>query len=76
MDARGKMTKRGNSNLRHALYLAAYIATRFDPQLKEYYEKKRLEGKHHTVAVCAVARKMCERIYATVTHNRLYEKTI
>jgi len=73
-DNRGKMTKRGNSNLRHALYLASYIATRFDPELRAYYEKKRTEGKHHTVAVCAVARKMCERIYSTVTHNRMYEK--
>lgn len=73
-DLRGKMTKRGNSNLRHALFLSAYVASRHDPQLKAYYQKKRAEGKHHTVAVCAVARKMCERIYSTVSHNRLYEK--
>lgn len=74
MDARGRMTKRGNSNLRHALYLAAQIAARFDPQLKDYFQRKRQDGKHYTVAVNAVARKMCERIYATVTEDRLYEK--
>jgi len=74
MDVRGRMTKRGNSNLRHALYLAANIARIHDPELKQYFEKKRKEGKHFTVAVCAVARKMCERIYSTVTHDRMYEK--
>jgi len=73
-DTRGRMTKRGNPNLRHALYLAAASASRFDPQLKDYFERKRTEGKHYTVAVCAVARKMCERIYSTVTHDRMYEK--
>lgn len=74
MDVRGKMTKRGNSHLRHALYLAANVARIYDPELREYFEKKRGEGKHFTVAVCAVARKMCERIYSTVTHDRMYEK--
>jgi transposase len=74
MDTRGRMTKRGNPNLRHALYLAASVAARFDPELKDYFEKKKSEGKHYTVAVCAVARKMCERIYSTIKHNRLYEK--
>lgn len=74
MDVRGRMTKRGNNNLRHALYLSAQIARQHDPELKAYYQKKRTEGKHYTVAVCAVARKMCERIYSTVTHDRLYEK--
>ena len=73
-DYHGSMTKRGNSNLRHALFLAANVAKMYDPQLKAFYEKKKSEGKHHLVAVNAVARKMCERIYATVTQNRLYEK--
>lgn len=73
-DGRGRMTKRGNNNLRHALYLAAQIARIHDPELRAYFDKKRAEGKHFTVAVCAVARKMCHRIYATVTADRLYEK--
>lgn len=73
MDIKGKMTKRGNPVLRQALFLAAFVASKHDPELKIYYEKKRAEGKHHTHAVCTVARKMCERIYSTVTQNRLYQ---
>lgn len=74
MDIRGRMTKRGNSNLRNALYMAANIARIHDPELKAYFDKKRQDGKHFTVAICAVARKMCHRIHATVTEDRLYEK--
>lgn len=73
MDIKGKMTKRGNPTLRHSIYLASFVASRHDPDLKAYYEKKRSEGKSHTHAVCTVARKMCERIYSTVVHDRLYE---
>lgn len=71
-DVKGKMTKRGNSTLRHALFLAAFVASQRDPELREYYQKKRSEGKSHKHAVCTIARKMCERIYATVVQNRLY----
>lgn len=73
MDVKGKMTKRGNSILRQALFLSAFVASNHDPELREYYLKKRSEGKSHTHAVCAVSRKLCERIYATVTQDRLYE---
>jgi transposase len=73
MEIHGHMTKRGNPILRHALFLAAFVATNHDPELRAYYRKKRDEGKSHTHAVCTIARKMCERIYATVTQNRSYE---
>ncbi len=72
-NVKGKMTKRGNSNLRSALYLAAFVASQHDPELSVYYRKKRDEGKSHRHAVCTVARKLCERIYSTVINNKLYE---
>lgn len=72
-NVKGKMTKRGNSNLRYALYLAAFVASRHDPELSAYYRKKREEGKSHRHAICTVSRKMCERIYSTVINNKLYE---
>lgn len=68
----GRITKRGNPFLRQALYLASFVASMHDPELSVYYQKKRAEGKSHKHAVCTVARKLCERIYATVTQNRLY----
>lgn len=76
MDIKGKMTKRGNPILRHALFLASFVASRYDPDLKEYYRKKRNEGKSHTHAICTLSRKMCERIYATVTKDKLYQPNL
>lgn len=68
----GSMTKRGNSILRYALFLAANVARQHDPDMKAFYEKKRSEGKSHRHALCAVSRKLCERIYAIISKNQLY----
>lgn len=67
------MSKRGSPYLRKALFRAAFVASTFDPVFKEYYQKKRNEGKHHNVAVGAVARKLCYTIYAVLKNNTVYE---
>lgn len=74
LNNQGKLTKRGSPHLRRALFVAASIARRFDPELKAYYEKKRSEGKRYTVAVCAVARKLIYRIYAVWARQTPYVK--
>jgi len=38
-------------------------ARRFNPELKEYYDMKRSQGKHSNVAANAVARKPGHPIY-------------
>lgn len=68
----GKITKRGNAHLRHAFYLAAQVARQHDPQLKAFYSKKKLEGKPTRVCICAVARKLCERVFAVVQRGSPY----
>jgi transposase len=71
---RGSITKRGNPHLRWALFVAAQTAWRFDPELNEFYRKKRAEGKAYRQVMCAIARKLCHRIYSVVSQNRPYEK--
>ena len=68
-----KITKRGNVHLRSAFYLAAQVARCHDPQLKEFYQKKKLEGKPTRVAIIAVARKLCERVFAVIKKGEPYE---
>ena len=68
-----KMSKRGSPYLRKALFSAAFVASTFDPTFKAFYQKKRSEGKHHLVAVCAVARKLCYTIHAILKNNVPYE---
>lgn len=69
-----KLTKRGSPYLRQSAYIAAYIAARHDPELKEYFEKKMKEGKRYKEATVATARKILYRVYAVWKRGTPYEK--
>jgi len=69
-----RMSKRGSPYLRRALYQAATVAAFHDPELTAFYQKKRAEGKHHSVCVGAVARKLCYIIFTILKENRPYVK--
>lgn len=67
-----KMSKRGSPYLRKALFQAALVAAFHDPVFSAFYQKKRSEGKHHLTAVGAVARKLCNTIFAVLKYNTPY----
>lgn len=71
--ANNKMSKRGSPYLRKALFNAALIAAFHDPVFSAFYQKKRSEGKHHLTAIGAVARKLCNTIFAVLKYNTPYE---
>lgn len=48
----------GRSDVRRALYLAGFIASRYDPQLKALRQQMEAAGKPAKVAILAVARKL------------------
>jgi len=66
------MSKRGSPYLRHALWQAAFMAIRYDPELQAYYQRKRAEGKAHGTAIGAVCRKLLVRIYVVLKEQRPY----
>lgn len=67
-----KMSKRGSPYLRKALFLAAKNVAAYDPVFSAFYQKKRAEGKHHFTATGAVARKLCNTIFAILKYNTPY----
>lgn len=67
-----RMSKRGSHYLRRALWQAALVAALHDPVLKLLYEEKKRAGKHHIVAVGAVANKLVHIIYAVLRDNKPY----
>lgn len=71
---KGSITKRGNGQLRHALFNAAFVARQKNPMLKAYFEKKVGEGKHYTSALCAVERKLIHLIWAVWKRGTPYEE--
>ncbi len=68
----GKISKRGSPLLRQALFLAANIARMNDDVLKQFYEKKRSEGKHHYSALNAIAAKLLRIVYSVLKSNKEY----
>jgi transposase len=66
------MSKRGSPYLRHALWLAATVAVRFDPELQAFYETKRNQGKHYGTVIGAVCRKLLARIFIILKEQRPY----
>ena len=67
------MSKRGSPYLRRALHTAAVVAAFHDPELSAYYQRLRQRGKHHEVAIGAIARKLCYIIFGVLSENRPYE---
>jgi transposase len=71
-----KISKRGSPYLRRAIWTAATIAAFADPALSEYYQSLKSRGKHHLTAIGAVARKMCNIIFAVLRDNKPYVSMI
>jgi len=71
---RGRISKAGPSILRWALYLAADVARKHDPQLADLYRRLMVErGRHHNQGLCAVATHLSDRIYALLREHRTYQ---
>lgn len=67
-----KTSKRGSPYLRHAIYQAAFVASSKNETFKEYYQKKKSEGKHHFVALAGIERKLLHIIYFVLKEKRDY----
>jgi transposase len=70
-----RITKRGSSKLRQALYTAVQcgLTNNRNTKLREFYDKKRSEGKPHKVAIIACANKLLHWIYAILKHKEPFK---
>jgi transposase len=59
----------GRSGVRAALYMAALVATRHNPQVKEFYERLLAAGKAKKVALVACMRKLLIILNAVLKHR-------
>jgi len=59
--------------LRNALHQFAWQRTQSEPWARDYYLRKRAEGKSHTVAVRALANVWARIIFALWSHHCCYE---
>lgn len=70
---KNRMSKRGTPYLRRALWTASIVAAFNDPNLHEYYLKKKNECKHHGTIIGAIARKLIYRIFIVLKDNIPYQ---
>lgn len=74
IDKYRRISKRGNTILRTRLYNAATVAVLHPNQFRDYFQKKRSEGKPYRVALVATMNKMARVIHAVWTHNTPYQE--
>jgi transposase len=71
---RGKrMIWGGRANVRNTLYMAAFVATRYNAPLKLFFERLKAAGKPHKVALVAVARKLLTILNAMLRDHTAWE---
>ena len=62
----------GRKYLRHALYMPALVAIRFNPDLKQKYQAMIKTGKPPKVAITAIMRKLIEMANALIKDDRMW----
>ena len=66
---KGYISKRGSKILRTRFYNAASVAVLHENIFREFFLKKRSEGKPYRVALCAVMHKMVHVVFAVWNRN-------
>lgn len=67
------ISKRGNRFLRQAVFMPALAAIRFNPSLKEFYQRLIMRKNNKKIALIAVARKLLVLIYTIWKKNEPYD---
>jgi transposase len=67
------ISKRGDRNLRHLLFMAALVALRGIPRLRAFYDRRIEDGHHHYSALCAAERKLVHIIWAVWMRGTPFE---
>lgn len=61
--------------LQRVFYTSALISIQTCPKSRQFYDRKRAEGKHHTQAVIALARRRVNVLWALLRDDRPYQPT-
>jgi len=70
------MTRKGNRMLKLTLLLASGSARQANPALRSFYQRLRQKGKSARAAGGAVARKLAEIVWVTLTYNQPWSEEI
>ena len=71
---RSRISKAGARIYRGSLFMATMSATRYNPQMKVFYERLKDNGKHTTLAQIAVMRKLVVIAHSLFISGEMYDK--
>lgn len=73
---KGKISKRGNANLRRTIWQMAIGTIRSCEKFNTYFSKKREEGKKFKQAVIAVANKLLKTIFVMLKNKTKFDENL
>jgi len=73
VDGKTRISRRGNAQLRRALYMPALVAFRCNPLLSDLYERLLKRGLSKKAAVCAVMRKLLMLAYGVLKSREPFQ---
>jgi transposase len=73
VNAKPRVSGLANKKIKVLLTQAARCALNYDPNIRQYYERKRSEGKDNWLILNNIRNKMIHRIFALVRNRQLYQ---
>jgi len=67
------ISKMGSSKIRAKLYMAAVVAIRYNPDIKQQYDRLLQRGKSKMSAICAAMRKLVQICFGVLKHQAYYQ---
>jgi transposase len=71
---KGRRMRGGNKTLKRVFYQSAFASLRSAPESRIFYDRKRAEGKRHTQALIALARRRVNVLWAMLRDGTTFER--
>ncbi|WP_026706160.1 IS110 family RNA-guided transposase [Flavobacterium soli] len=72
---RTKVSHLADKKMKSLLHMCALTAIKYDPQLKEYYNKKKAEGKNSMLVLNNIRCKIISRVFSVINRQTPYVNT-
>lgn len=73
---KSRLAKTGSASIRAKLYMATVVATQYNPDIKDQYERLQNNGKCKMQALCACMRKLVQICFGVIKHQTPYQSQV
>ena len=73
---KSRLSKAGNARIRTKLYMAAIVAIKHNPDIKQQYERLLKNGKSKMSALGAAMRKLVQICFGVLKHQTPYQSQV